>query len=87
MAMLMFLIGGLCVGGSAGTWVVIVAIYIYVAIYCGSWAVRVKVYAAEIQPKRSRATATGLTYFGYRLSNFVVALVTPILIATTVYGT
>ncbi|KAH9886875.1 general substrate transporter [Xylariomycetidae sp. FL2044] len=93
MAVLMFLMGGLYAGGTvhsdggaAGNWVVIVTIYIYVVIYCVTWAIHVKVYAAEIQPKRTRATATGLAYFSYSLSNFAVALITPILIATTVYG-
>lgn len=92
MAILMFLIGGLYAGNAvhdstgAGRWVVIVTIYIYVIIYCISWAIHVKVYAAEIQPRSTRATATGMAYVAYSLSNFLVALITPIMLAKTVSG-
>ena len=92
MAVLMFLIGGLYAGDTvhenvgAGRWIVIVAIYIYIVIFCISWAIHVKVFAAEIQPKRTRATATGMAYVSYSLSNFLVALIVPIMLANTVYG-
>ncbi|RYP48868.1 hypothetical protein DL769_011153 [Monosporascus sp. CRB-8-3] len=92
MAVLMFLIAGLYTGDTvhenvgAGRWIVIVAIYIYIVIFCISWAIHVKVFAAEIQPKRTRATATGMAYVSYSLSNFLVALIVPIMLAKTVYG-
>ncbi|KAK8132051.1 transporter [Apiospora kogelbergensis] len=92
MAVLMFLIGGLYAGhtvhadAGAGRWVVIVAIYVYIVIFCISWAIHVKVFAAEIQPKRTRATATGMAYVSYSLTNFLVALIVPIMLAATDSG-
>jgi len=92
MAILMFLIGGLYAAKAvhmdygAGRWIVIVTIYIYVIIYCISWGIHIKVYAAEIQPKRTRATAVGMAYVSYSISNFTVALITPVMLARTVFG-
>jgi hypothetical protein len=83
----MFLIGGLYAGNAvhgdygAGRWVVIVSIYIFAVIYCISWAVGFKVYAAEIQPQRTRAAATSLAHGSNWVTNFLVALVTPILLS------
>ncbi|MCJ1396068.1 hypothetical protein MMC18_008956 [Xylographa bjoerkii] len=88
----MFLIGGLYAGNAvhansgAGRWVVIATIYIFAVIYCISWAVGIKIYAAEIQPQRTRASATSLAHGSNWASNFVVALVTPMLLAKTSYG-
>lgn len=91
MAILMFTIGGLYAGDvvqttAAGHWVVIVAIYIYVVIYCITWAIHIRVYAAEIQPTRTRATATGMSYVSFSVANFTVALITPVMLANTVFG-
>ncbi|RAK72707.1 uncharacterized protein BO72DRAFT_480797 [Aspergillus fijiensis CBS 313.89] len=65
----------------AGRWVVIVAIYLFAAIYSVSWAVSCKIYAAEIQPQRTRASATCLAHGANWISNFFVALITPVLLA------
>lgn len=98
MALLMFVIGGLYAGHAvdidastgaghgAGQWVVIATIYVYVVIFCVTWAVHAKVYIAEIQPKRTRAAATGMAYMAYMLSNFTVALITPVMLAKTAFG-
>jgi MFS family permease len=92
MAATMFLIGGLYAGGAvhpssgAGRWVVIVSIYVYVVIFCISWAVGIRVYAAEIQPQRTRARATSTAHGVNWLSNFTVALITPTLLAKTTFG-
>lgn len=88
----MFLMGSLYASSSvhagtgAGRWVVIVCIYLFAVIYCVSWAVGIKVYAAEIQPQRTRASATSIAHGSNWLSNFLVALVTPTLLAKTSYG-
>ena len=88
----MFLIGGLYAGHTvhgntgAGRWVVIVTIYIYVAIFCVSWAVNMRTYVAESQPQRTRASATGLAHGSNWVANFLVALTTPILLAKSSYG-
>ncbi|EHA26486.1 hypothetical protein ASPNIDRAFT_122511 [Aspergillus niger ATCC 1015] len=73
LAVTMFLIGG--------RWVVIVCIYIFAVIYSLSWAVGIKIYAAEIQPQRTRASATSLAHGSNWTANFLVALTTPILLS------
>jgi hypothetical protein len=88
----MFLMGGLYAGGAvyagegAGRWVVIVCIYLFAVIYCISWAVSMKLYAAEIQPQRTRASATSIAHGSNWITNFLVALFTPSLLANSSYG-
>ncbi|KFY40581.1 hypothetical protein V495_05347, partial [Pseudogymnoascus sp. VKM F-4514 (FW-929)] len=65
----------------SGRWVVIVTIYIFVLAYCMSWAVGFKIFACEIQPIRTRATATSLGQAANSITNFGVAFITPILLA------
>ena len=92
MTILMFLIGGLYAGHSvhegsgAGRWIVIVSIYLFAVTYSLSWAIGIKIYAAEIQPQRTRASATSIAHGSNWLTNFLVALVTPTLLAQTTYG-
>ncbi|KAI2635696.1 general substrate transporter [Hypomontagnella submonticulosa] len=92
MAATMFLMGALYAGDAvhagsgAGRWVVLASIYVFAVIYCVSWAVGIKVYAAEIQPQRTRASATSIAHGSNWLANFLVALVTPTLLAETSYG-
>ncbi|GCB26661.1 DNA-directed RNA polymerase III subunit RPC2 [Aspergillus awamori] len=87
LAITMFLIGGLYAGNAvhdstgAGRWVAIVCIYIFAVIYSLSWAVGIKIYAAEIQPQRTRASATSLAHGSNWTANFLVALTTPILLS------
>lgn len=92
LAITMFLIGGLYAGNAvhdstgAGRWVVIVCIYIFAVIYSLSWAVGIKIYAAEIQPQRTRASATSLAHGSNWTANFLVALTTPILLSKSSFG-
>ncbi|KFX86301.1 hypothetical protein O988_09664, partial [Pseudogymnoascus sp. VKM F-3808] len=65
----------------SGRWVVIVTIYVFVLAYCMSWAVGFKIFACEIQPIRTRATATSLGQAANSITNFGVAFITPILLA------
>ncbi|RYP62437.1 hypothetical protein DL769_007309 [Monosporascus sp. CRB-8-3] len=86
----MFLMGGLYAGGAgnegAGRWVIIVCIYLFAVLYCISWAVSIKLYAAEIQPQRTRASATSIAHGSNWITNFLVALFTPSLLAHSSYG-
>ncbi|KIN04320.1 hypothetical protein OIDMADRAFT_26935 [Oidiodendron maius Zn] len=88
----MFLIGGLYAANAVhkssgiGRWVVIISIYIFALIFCMSWAVGFKVYAAEIQPQRTRASATSLAHGSNWIANFMVALTTPILLSRSSFG-
>ena len=83
----MFLIGGSYASGAvhpgagAGRWLVIVMIYIFVAIYGVTWAISMKIYVVESQPQRTRASATSIRYRSNWITDFIVALVTPILLA------
>lgn len=83
----MFLIGSLYAGNAvhgtygAGRWVVIVAIYVFAVIFSLSWAIGIRIYAAEIQPQRTRASATSLAHGSNWMTNFLVALATPVLLA------
>ncbi|KAF5866135.1 hypothetical protein ETB97_000669 [Aspergillus alliaceus] len=88
----MFLMGALYAGNvvhsstGAGRWIVIVSIYIFAVIYSLSWGVGIKIYAAEIQPQRTRASATSLAHGSNWASNFLVALTTPILLSRSSFG-
>jgi DNA-directed RNA polymerase III subunit RPC2 len=88
----MFLMGALYAGNAvhattgAGRWIVIVCIYVFAVIFSLSWAVGIKIYAAEIQPQRTRAGATAVAHGGNWISNFIVALITPILLSKSSFG-
>ncbi|KAL8789316.1 MAG: hypothetical protein Q9213_001239 [Squamulea squamosa] len=92
LAIAMFLIGGLYAGhtvhhsSGAGRWIVIISIYVYAVIFSSSWAVGMRTYVAESQPQRTRASAANLAYGANWLSNFLVALATPILLARSSYA-
>ena len=92
MGIIMLLIGALYAAGAVHTntgaarWVVIVAVYVYVVFFCVSWSVSCKVYAAEVQPQRTRASATNLAHGGNWITNFVVALTTPVLLSRSHSG-
>ncbi|CAI7614433.1 unnamed protein product [Penicillium palitans] len=92
MGILMFLMGGLYAGNAvhkatgAGRWVVIVCIYLFSALYSVTWGISVKVYSAEIQPQRTRASATTLAHSSNWVCNFLVALTTPVLLEKSSFG-
>ncbi len=62
----MLLIGSLYAAGSVHSdygvarWVVIVAIYIFAISFCMTWAIGFRIYANEIQPTKTRASAANL---------------------------
>ncbi|KAJ6096922.1 Major facilitator superfamily domain general substrate transporter [Penicillium sp. IBT 16267x] len=70
----------------AGRWVVIIFIYVFAVIYSMTWGVSVKIFAAEVNPQRCRAATATLAHSSNWLANFVVALVTPILLSKSSYG-
>ncbi|KAK8123992.1 general substrate transporter [Apiospora kogelbergensis] len=87
----MLLIGSLYAAGAVhpygvARWVVIVSVYVFGLIYCSTWAIVGKIYASEIQPTHTRAAANcvaqGLGFF----TNWVVAMLTPILLDKSAYG-
>ncbi|OJJ74914.1 hypothetical protein ASPBRDRAFT_52897 [Aspergillus brasiliensis CBS 101740] len=66
---------GVHYSAGAGRWVVIVCIFIFAVIYFLSWA-----------PQRIRASATSLAHGSNWTTNFLVALVTPILLSKSSFG-
>ena len=89
---IMFLIGILYVTSSvhgdhgAGRWVVIVSIYLFAVVFCTTWSLGIKTWVAESQPQRSRSSATNLAYGSNWLTNFLVALTTPVLLDKSSFG-
>lgn len=67
-------------------WVIVTLIFVFALSYCCTWAVVGKIYASEIQTAETRAaancTAQGLGF----LTNWLVALTTPILLDKSAYG-
>ncbi|KAL8957083.1 MAG: hypothetical protein Q9193_005551 [Seirophora villosa] len=92
LAFCMILIGSLYASGSvhgdrgAARWVVIVTIYLFTIFYSVTWSVGFKLYASEIQPPQTRATASSLAQSANWVCNFIVALITPIFLAYSSFG-
>jgi hypothetical protein len=67
-------------------WIVIVSVFIFGLVYCATWGIVGKIYASEIQPAHTRAAANcvaqGLGFF----TNWLVAMLTPILLDKSAYG-
>lgn len=68
-------------GHGVARWVVIMTIYVFAIGYSMTWAFGVKIFASEIQPAATRATATSIAQSANFATNFLVALVTPMLLA------
>lgn len=92
LSVVMFLIGSLYASqvvhshAGAGRWIVMVCIYIFAIIYAFTWGVGIKIYAAEIQSQRTRALATSLAHGSNWTTNFLVALITPVLLSKSSFG-
>lgn len=92
LASCMLLIGTLYASNSvhastgAGRWIVITLIFVFALSYASTWALVAKLYASEIQPAQTRASANsvaqGLGFF----TNWMVAMITPILLAESRFG-
>ncbi|KAI9877728.1 MAG: hypothetical protein M1830_003004 [Pleopsidium flavum] len=69
-----------------GRWVVIATIYVFAVGYSMTWAIGVKLFASEIQPVATRATATSLAQSANCITNFFVAFITPVLLSRSSSG-
>ncbi|KAJ2892809.1 putative polyol transporter 2-like protein 1 [Zalerion maritima] len=87
----MFLIGSLYAAGvvhpyGIARWVVIVCVFVFGLTYCATWAIMGKIYASEIHQPHTRAAANcvaqGLGFF----TNWLVAMLTPILLDKSAFG-
>jgi len=91
MAFCMVAMGALYAGrvvhaAGAARWLVVVLVFCFSLTYCATWGVVGKIYASEIQPANTRAAANcvaqGLGFF----TNWLVAILTPILLAKSAFG-
>lgn len=90
--MLMLLMGSLYAADKvhadrgAGKWVVIVSIYLFAIVFNGTWAIGFRIFLIESLPRKTRSSASSLAQSANWFSNYVVALITPVLISKTTYG-
>ncbi|KDQ14511.1 hypothetical protein BOTBODRAFT_145628 [Botryobasidium botryosum FD-172 SS1] len=75
-------------GASTGKakWVIVALIYIFVAAFATTWAVVLRLFCTEIQPSRTRATASSLAVSANWIVNLGVALSTPSFLARSPSG-
>ncbi|KAK1993304.1 general substrate transporter [Colletotrichum falcatum] len=88
---LMMLIGSLYAAGSVGPtgaarWVVIVSVFAFGMAFCATWGIFARTYASEILPGNTRAAGNAIGMACSFFTNWLVALVTPILLSTSAYG-
>ncbi|KAI1373287.1 putative MFS sugar transporter [Hypoxylon crocopeplum] len=91
LASCMFLMGSLYAAGvvhpyGVARWFVIIAVFVFGLTYCATWGIVGKIYASEIQPAHTRAAANCVAMglcFG---TNFLVAILTPILLEASAFG-
>ncbi|RAH69112.1 general substrate transporter [Aspergillus aculeatinus CBS 121060] len=91
LATCMLLIGGLYAAGvvhqtGAARWVVITAVYVFGLAYSVSWAIMSKIYASEIQPAHVRASANCVAQALAFFTNWLVAIITPIILDKSPFG-
>ncbi|EHK49320.1 uncharacterized protein TrAtP1_000045 [Trichoderma atroviride] len=87
----MFLIGSLYAANAVhpsgvARWVVIVSVYIFSLTYCATWGIVGKIYASEIQPGHTRAAANSVAQALSFFTNWIVAILTPILLKRSAYS-
>ncbi|KAI0593132.1 sugar transport protein [Biscogniauxia sp. FL1348] len=91
-SILMLTMGSLYAAGEvhategAARWVVIVCIYLFAGVYSATWAIGVRAFLIESLPRKTRSSAASLGQSSNWLANFVVALTTPVFIATSSFG-
>ncbi|KAI5261999.1 general substrate transporter [Aureobasidium subglaciale] len=87
----MFSIGTLYASNSVtpqnpARWLVIILVFVFGIVYSATWGIVGKIYASEIQSAATRsaasAVAQGLGFF----TNWIVAIITPVLLAKSSYG-
>ncbi|GAA6028186.1 hypothetical protein JCM8097_006904 [Rhodosporidiobolus ruineniae] len=72
--------------GSVGKYFAMVGIFLFAISFTSSWSLVTKLYAAEIQPSRTRSAATSFGQGMNQIVNFAVALSGPYFLAQSSYG-
>ncbi|KAL9943557.1 hypothetical protein D7B24_006843 [Verticillium nonalfalfae] len=70
----------------AGKWIVIVSIFLFAIVYSGTWAIGFRTFLVESLPATTRSSASSLAQSANWLANYVVALITPVLVAKSSFG-
>lgn len=83
--------GGLYAAGvvhpyGVARWFVIIAVFVFGLTFCATWGIVGKIYASEIQPQHTRAAANSVAMGLCFATNFVVAIITPILLEASAFG-
>ncbi|GAA5828870.1 hypothetical protein JCM11251_005903 [Rhodosporidiobolus azoricus] len=85
-----FVLGILYASGAGyqriGKWVAIIMLELYAVSFTSSWSLVTKLYAAEIQPSRTRAAAASFGQGANQLVNFAVAVSGPFFLDKSSYG-
>ncbi|GAM87194.1 hypothetical protein ANO11243_052160 [Dothideomycetidae sp. 11243] len=87
----MFTIGTLYAAGvvhptSVARFFVVALVFLFGLTYCATWGVVGKIYASEIQPTATRSAANCVAQGLGFLTNWLVAILTPILLAANAYA-
>lgn len=88
---IMILMGSLYASGAVqpngiARWVVVVCVFLFGMIFCATWGIAAKIYASEIQPGNTRAAANSVGMAFSFFTNWIVTLITPILLDASAYG-
>ncbi|KAH6884562.1 general substrate transporter [Thelonectria olida] len=70
----------------AGRWIVIVCIYLFAISFSFTWAIGFRTWVVESMPRKTRSSASSLAQCSNWLTNYIVALVTPILISKSTFA-
>ncbi|KAF1983983.1 MFS general substrate transporter [Aulographum hederae CBS 113979] len=87
----MLLIGSLYAADSVHSygnarWVVIVSIFVFALTYSATWGIVSRIYASEILPAHTRASANSLAQGLSFFTNWLVAIITPVFLANSSFG-
>ncbi|KAJ6605850.1 general substrate transporter [Mycena sp. CBHHK59/15] len=86
----MLVMGSLYASGAAqtqaGKRTLIALIYIFIAAFISSWAIVIRVVTSEMQPKRTRASATSLAQCVSWAVNWIIAFSTPLFLTRSSSG-
>jgi sugar porter (SP) family MFS transporter len=67
-------------------WSIIMLIYAFIATFSMTWAISLKILTTEMQPSKTRASASSLSQTSNWLVNLVVALTTPVFLSKSASG-
>lgn len=82
MGLCMFVIGWLFYRNDLDNYFVLITIFVYIAAFACTWGAVLWVYVAEIFSNKVRGNATSFAIFGNWLSNAIVSLTFPIMLAS-----